>query len=388
MIGKDDVIRIQQQLSDLEPPVLSVYADVNPAKPENANRAWALRVKNGMKALELPRDVEKRALEALELERPPEARTLALFVTADGKGGRVVRQALRVDLPVVDLANGRVETRWGDPYVAPLAYALDEYERAAVVWLHRGGWRFFEVFLGEIEEHGSVFADVAPDLWGELQTFDVGKVRATAESRTTGNRDWYARRMESAAHRHAKHLAHLVDRAVTQMGIRRLVLMGHEEATKTFADLLPRGARAIVVAHVSDLPISGASPARVLEKVQPALDQAERAAELALLERIREQPGVWGLDPTLLALGEGRLSVLVAPWELDARVWRADTGLLAGTAETAAALCQDGDPEEVALRDVIVDACAAVVTRLEFVSGPPAELLRNELGGLAGLTRW
>jgi len=387
MIGKDDVIRIKQQLSDLEPPVLSVYADVNPARPENANRAWALRVKNGIKALALPKDVERRALEALEQEHAPEARTLALFVTADGKGVRVVRQALRVDLPVVDLRDGRVEARWGEPYVAPLAYALDEHERVAVVWLHGDGWRFFEVFLGEIEER-DVFAGVGEDLWREVQAFDVGRVRQTAEGRTAGNRDWFAKRMESAAHRYLKHLAHLVERAVLQMGVRRLVLVGREEATKTFANLLSRGVREMVVAHVSDLPEPGASPARVLDKVRPVLEQAERAGELALLDRIREQPGVWGLEPTLQALREGRLSVLVAPWELSATAWRCGDGLLAGSREVAAALCDGGDPGEVPLRDVLVDACAAVVTRLEFVSGPAAERLQAEMGSLAGLTRW
>ena len=56
-----------------------------------------------------------------------------------------------MELPVVDLAHGRVECRWGEPYVTPLLYALDEYERAGVLYLDQMSWRFYEIFLGEIE---------------------------------------------------------------------------------------------------------------------------------------------------------------------------------------------------------------------------------------------
>ncbi|MCX8115682.1 MAG: hypothetical protein N3D71_11525, partial [Burkholderiaceae bacterium] len=122
---------IRSLYGDSESPVLSVYADVDPAKPENARDAWVTRVKNAIRDLPEIRDREGKrdtplydAVMALLDEQRPAARTLAVFA-ARGRQGRleVRRVDLQVELPVVDLAHGRVEARWGEPYLTPLLYA-------------------------------------------------------------------------------------------------------------------------------------------------------------------------------------------------------------------------------------------------------------------------
>lgn len=50
MIGKEEIHRIRELIGAKEGPVLSLYVDVNPAKPENAGRAYALRAKDAIKA--------------------------------------------------------------------------------------------------------------------------------------------------------------------------------------------------------------------------------------------------------------------------------------------------------------------------------------------------
>ena len=77
---------LQPTFGDAGAPVLSIYADVNPARPENAGRAWAKRVKNALKELPEIRDKQGKrdtplydeVLALIDEERPA-ARTLALF---------------------------------------------------------------------------------------------------------------------------------------------------------------------------------------------------------------------------------------------------------------------------------------------------------------------
>jgi hypothetical protein len=126
----------------------------------------------------------------------------------------------------------------------------------------------------------------------------------------------------------------------------------------------------------------------VLAKVAPVLEAAERAHEEQLLGQIREQPGGWGIGPTLESLQYGRVSVLVAPWSLPANIWRCPEGWVGETAEEARILCPDTEPREVAMRDVIADLATDFGSRLEFVRGHQEQVLLNEMGGLAGLLRW
>jgi len=148
VLRKDDVHFVKETIAPHTSPLLSLYVDVNPSNPDNARRAWLVRAKNTIKSLQIPRDIANKAIETLEFDRP-DARTYALFVAQD-----LVRiYVLQVDLPVVDLAHGRVEARWGEPYVFPLEYVLDEYERSGVVFVDQVKWRLYEVFLGEIEEY-------------------------------------------------------------------------------------------------------------------------------------------------------------------------------------------------------------------------------------------
>ncbi|MDW8353989.1 MAG: VLRF1 family aeRF1-type release factor [Bryobacterales bacterium] len=384
MLTKDEVQYIRERIAPHVAPVLSLYADVNPAKPENARRAWVTRAKNALRELEMPEAVRQRVASALEEQVIPEARTLVLFASHE----LFQRYNLHCELPVVDLAHGRVEARWGEPYVTPLLYAIDEYERAGVLWLAGEGWRFFEVFLGEIQEADQVFAAVDPEDWQRLREYEPSRGSTLARLHPYPDRDKYSRRMEAWAHRFLRRLAHLLERAVAEREIHRLVLLGREETTRRFESYLSRAMRNRVVAHSNDVPLSNATPRDILETVGPVLEAAEREQELQLLDRVRSQPGVWGLRGTLSALQEGRLSVLVAPWKLESRVWRCPEGWLAASREEALAVCPDAEPVEVPLRDHLAELAAEFAARLEFVRGEAETRLIAELGGLAGLVRW
>ena len=70
MIGKEEIRRIRELIGAKEGPVLSLYVDVNPAKPENAGRAYALRAKDAMKARTEVEEIETGFLENIAATLP------------------------------------------------------------------------------------------------------------------------------------------------------------------------------------------------------------------------------------------------------------------------------------------------------------------------------
>jgi len=390
LIGKKEIETIREKIAVQEVPILSLYVDVNPAKPENARKGWLVRAKNTLKELEIPRSVENTVFDVLDKDRP-EGKTFVLFAGEEGKKVWVEDFTLQVELPVVDLAQGRVEAKWGEPYIAPLIYALDEYERYCVVFLNKKRWRLFEVFLGEIEEIMDVFNEISTEDWRRA-TADSPSLRFTAPkpsaSRAGAAMDKFARKINVWIQKFYKNVSRLLEKFVDDHDIGRIILLGTSEETRFFEQYLARSLRDKVVAHLASLPSPEASVGEVAKKVFSEIEKIERQKEVELINEIKEQPGIWGLENVLDALQMGRLYILVVPWNMDVEVWRcADSGLIFPDEETAREFCPD-EMERVRLRDVIVGVAADYGTRIEFVRGEAEDILQEEMDGIAGLTRW
>ncbi len=390
MIGKKEIETIREKIAIQEAPILSLYADVDPAKPENARKGWLVRIKNTLKDMDIPKEVKDAVFEALDKDRP-EGKTFVLFAAEKNKRVWVEDFTLQVELPVVDLAQGRVEAKWGEPYIAPLIYALDEYERYCVVFLNKERWRLFEIFLGEIEEIMDVFNQITTEDWRKV-TADNPSLRFTApkpaSSRAGAAVDRFARKMNVWVQKFYKNVARLLEKFVNDHDIGRIILLGVPEETKFFEQYLARSLRDKVVAHLASLPTPRASVGEVAKKVFPEIERIEREKEVELISKIKEQPGVWGLENVLDALQMGRLYILVVPWDLNVDVWRCrEAALVFADEETAREFCPD-EMEKVRLRDIIVDLAADYGTRLEFVRGEAEKVLKEQMDGIAGLTRW
>ncbi len=395
---------LRQEFGASDTPVLSIYTDVNPARPENAKKAWVKRVKNSL--LEIPEIRNRQGkrdtplydeVYALLDQDRPEARTMALFAKRDKHDKIIVeRLDLQVDLPVVDVAHGRVDARYGEPYLTPILFAADEYERLGVLHLFSTKWRFYEIFLGEIREEENVFADITVEEWRELKKL-ADKISETYSSRSLrqGGRfdklspkDRLNAKVSVWMHQLYSRLADLAEKTAGRLGIERFVLMGEEWQVKHFETHLDRGLRSRIVARVPH-PKNPAEPSKreIMEVVGPALEASERAAEMELLDRIKEQPGLWGLDPVLDALQPGRVEVLVLPWSLEAKIWRCpEEGFVAATEETAKIFCEA--PVEVRLRDHVWQLSRDFGARVEFLRGEPEKRLLTEFQGAAALVRW
>ena len=394
MIGKEEIRRIRELIGAKEGPVLSLYVDVNPAKPENAGRAYALRAKDAMKALEVPGDLSERVLEVLQ-NQVLEARTAVFFAGED----LFEVLPLQVELPLVnsvktaflDEKAGRylvdgVLAHWGEPFLLPLVYALDEYERYGIVYVDRERWRVFEVFLGEIEEVHDAFLALDTEAWRRLsldapgRRFNLGGI-----ARGGAGQDLFAKRLEAWEERFYKALAHELERLSEARGFTRLVLMGPEEHTTLFLGHLPKRLRERVVAELPSLPHPGASPGEVLKRLEPVLEEVERREEVKLLERLEEAYPKAAFGPEVLArVQEGRVEVWVLPWHLEQEVYLCQDFAFADEAQ-ALAYCES--PEKKPLAAVLASLAVGYATKLEFVRGE-AENRLLERGGMAALLRW
>lgn len=382
MLSKDDIHFIKSTIVPHSAPLLSLYADVNPANPANAGRAWLVRVKNTLKSLPLPRDLPEKVIEALEFERP-EARTFALFAGKD----LLQMYMLRVDLPVVDLAHGRVDARWGEPYVFPLVYMIDEYERYGVLSVDREKWRFYDVFLGDIEERADAFLELHSDHSRKLEKRPAVRLLQGAVLRGGAAGDRFERHVEALAHRFYKRAAHTLEKLVETAHTDWLILMGPDEDTHHFEQCLPRALRTRTAGLVPPPPNPQASAGEILKTVLPFITDNRQARELALLSELRER-GLWGLAGGLEALQMGRFHLVVAPWTLGVKALRCAGGLVVLDRTAAEAYCPGQSVQEVSLPDVLPDLAAAHGARLELLQGEAEDRLIREFDRLAGFPRW
>ncbi|HOV70844.1 MAG TPA: VLRF1 family aeRF1-type release factor [Dysgonamonadaceae bacterium] len=398
MISKKDIQRFKKIISSVDKPVLSVYCNVNPADPDNFGRAWYGRLKNTLKSMdELKVKLKKGKTFYDELmvfidQIMVGARTLALFAWVNDKNELEVEHfELQVELPVVDLVRGRVETHFGKPYVLPILYAFDEFYRVGVVHVYGSKWRFYEVFLNEIEEITDTFAEITPDEWRDFNEYAQIIESGVLEERTFNDKlkfkDRQKARIQTFSHKLYVRLAQMVEKSVLDLELDRLILMGNDWQVKLFENHLNRHIRELIIGYVSN-PLDTENPSTkdVLERIAPVLREAEEREEMQLIAEAQSPKGVCGLQDVLEAIQMARLQVLILPWDLHATVYKCTDGMFFATPEEAQEY--DSSYEEVELKKVVFDLAAEYATRIEFVDGAMKEKLYNELQGIAGLVRW
>jgi hypothetical protein len=351
-------------------PVLSVYLSVNADFPENQGRAYLVRLRDAMNDEGVPIELQRRIRKHFETETHPRARTLAIFAAEDDL---LEIYRLQVDVPE--------SFRWGDPYVSPLTLVLDEYEPYGAAVLDAERFRYFVVSPlvsshegGEIKANGFREVDVHPS-----QPYPRGGTDFEPASRRT----------EAHIHRFYKELGELTRDVTFREGVQRLILAGPRERTAEFRRTLPNELKDKIVAEENvDL---GLPEGELLDKLEAIRERAEHEREKELLDEIRER-GVRGLEETIAALQEeNRVYHLAALWDLEAEIRWCDNDQLAIRDATREECPFCGQKTRVrTVIDVLVDLAAARGARLDFVLGDDENIdtLRNEFGGIAGLTRF
>ncbi len=357
-------------ISDRSGPVFSAYLSVNAAIPENQERAYLVRLREGMNDQGVPEGLQLRVREYLEEETHPRARTLVIFADEDDLF-EVYR--LQVDLPDT--------FHWGEPYVSPLFMILEEWEPYGAAVLDAERFRYFVVSpLQDVEDPEEVKGNGFKEL-------DLSPSRPYP--RGGQDQDSFSRRTEANVEKFYNQLAEQVRDLTFREGVRRLILAGPHERLVEFRNRLPEDVKKRVATE-EPVPLD-ASEGEILKRLDAARKRAESERERALLDEVRES-GVRGLEETVTALQEeNRVHHLVVLWELEGDVRWSDADGLIILDITREESPYSGEETRVRpLKDALVDLAAARGARLEFVRGENenTDVLRDEFGGLAGLTRF
>ena len=359
-------------VADRQGPVFSAYLNVNADHPENQRRAYLVRLRDGMNDEGVPEGLQHRIRDYVDEDTHPGARTLVIFAAEDDLF-EVYR--LQVDAPE--------SFRWGDPFVAPLTLVLDEYEPYGAAVLDGERFRYFVVSPlssahGEEEIKANGFREV-----------DVDPSEPYPRGGGSTDLDPAGRKHEANIHSFYKELGELTRNVTFREGVQRLILAGPRERTAEFRRTLPNELHDRVVAeeHID----MGAPEGEILDSLEAIRERAEHEREKALLDSIRER-GVRGPDETVAALQEeNRVYHLAVLWELEAEIRWCDNDQLAIRDATAEECPFCGQKTRVRrLTDVLIDLAAARGARLDFMLGENenTDALRDEFGGIAGLTRF
>jgi peptide subunit release factor 1 (eRF1) len=388
MIGPQLATEVKKRIEAAETPVLSLYLDVNPANPENERRGFIIRAKDAMREAGVPKELAREVEEQLSRsETKPEGRTLVMFLSEDR---RSVSEHfhLQADLPLLGPIRG-VIARWGEPHLTPLMLALGYHHRYGIVHITSKSWRFFETYLGEIEERRDAFRELDLSEWRDLSEDAVGAPDVPA--RGGQGKEKFERRMQEQTHRLYNQAAGVLDGHMRNGDLRRLVVLGPSAQTSEFIETLPKHLADAVVGSGRNLELAQPSEHQVLSAAAPIIREYESREEQELLEQIRER-GISGRHDVIGALQAGRLHVLALPWEspdLDQELYScAADGAIYADKEAARTACNGEGVETVRLGDAVPEVVAANGTQLTFLVGEGRQDLIDNFGGVAGLPRW
>ncbi len=386
MIDTDRIHALQTQVATHPAPVLSLYLNVNPARPENARKAYALRARAAMERLGVDKHTARQIVTRLRQDHGmPDARTLVVFA-GDEPRAFFESYAIRPEIALVEAGDG-VVARWGEPYVAPLLLTVQEHQRYLVLLLASDHVRLFELYLDEVAELDGLVQPLDDSAWRPMREHATGAPGVPA--RGGSGKDLYDKRVADWRRRFHLEVVRHLDRTLDALGgDPRLILMGQGPEVRAFEGVLPPALQARVVDRLP-APANADAPASELEPLfMAALQTVEQGAERALLDRIQEK-GVWGFASTLEAVREGRIHLLVVPWRMRATVFHVGDGeAVAPSRAEVARHAPDQPVQETPLADVLPALLARHNMQLAVMHGDNEARLFEAFDGMAGLARW
>lgn len=316
---------VRTLLAEADDHTLTITLDVNPALPENqaVTPAWRIWLKNALKDVEAGLDAEQaeawRAirprLDAFFQDYIPSSRGLALYM------GRSLERVYELSVAFENRA------LFGAPVIAPLLWAVDEYEPYLIIQVDQEKAHFLTAFLGGAGTEETITLELSSEDWRQYTMAPtMAPVMAGGGTIQGSHRDRFMDRVDEQIERFHRQVVSQAQELVKKNGAQRIILAGSEEAAHAVRRLMPE---ALAQAVVAILPIPlRAAPHEVLAQALPVALDYERQHEARLVEQVIGMAksggrGALGRDAVLAALEERRVEVLFVPWPLTDRDLRA-----------------------------------------------------------------
>ncbi len=354
-----------------EPPILSLYLDVDPRK--HTTDEYKLVLKGLMK--EIAGQAQRRDIAAVERyfdhEYDWQGKGVAIFSCLKRDFWRAYPLAVPVENHV------HVSDR---PYIKPLTDVLDAYGRYGVVLVDQEGARLFLFHLGELQETSGTLGE-------EVKRMKHG--RGSAAGRMGGRAAGIGRKEEETALRNLREAAELTAKFCEGGRCNRIILGGTEQTVAQFQEMLPKDLQEQVVASFPA--VMTASETEVLDRSLEIIAEVERQREDELVESAitaaaKGGAGVIGLADTLGAVHEGRVHILLVDEGYKATAHRCQQcGYLSAQAKKECPFCS-GKVKEI-------DDAVDLIVREVIDQGGQVEVIRDNpdlkrAGHIAALLRY
>ena len=349
MIDLADIHRLISQ-ADADK-TLSLFLMVDAARIENhaATPGWRIWLKNALRELhvEHPEDetfdaLRKRAEDRLDSYRG-QTKGLALFLTPSGE------QMFELPVPLLENA-----VSYGRASLAPLLWAMDEYERTLVLVVDQEHARFISGYMGGASREGMHNNDFAAYDFPEKTQMPTGHNQG---GRVSGgsNRDAFAATEGDHRRRFFQEVALQARQLMEETGAARLFIGGSEEAAHAVKKEMHDDVAKKVVGILS-IP-QHLDDAAVVRLVGPVATEVERQREIELVDEVVNftksgSRGAVGHAAVAACLERQQVELLVLPWPMQ-------------------------DP---ILRDSLPREALLAGAKIELVSGAAAERLNAEGG--------
>lgn len=362
MITQKDLQMLVEFQSE-DPPVVSLYLDVDPTTGTKEAHRLALRglIKEASSKAS-PKDIE--AIERyFDFEYDWQAKGVALFSCSDGGFWRV----FPLDVPVQNkVVVGR------RPYVKPLTRLLDSYGRYGVILVDQEGARLFQFELGRLRE-------AAGTLGNEVKRHKQGGFAAAR----------FQRKADEQAMHNLRSAAELAAAFFQEAQCSRLVIGGTPQTVSQFQTLLPKAMQQNVV---GTLPLDIlASATEVRDRTLELIQEVDRAHEAELVEKMitaatKGGAAVLGLADTLMAIQERRVHILIVAEGYEMPGYRCQECNYVGADFTPACPICGGGMEEV--EDVVDTAIRRTLDQGAEVDVAHENEALERAGGIGAILRY
>ncbi|MDB5399920.1 MAG: peptide chain release factor 1 (eRF1)-like protein [Rhodopila sp.] len=366
-------LRALADIASPEAPILSLYLQLDAQR--RAGHAWRSAF-NSLRAATLKPITDQRKWQAMKGEFDRIAQALDDELPALGRGVAffVCRQCKLWQQIAISLALPDATYLGPKPYLRPMARTLDEQDRFVIALVSQEFSRFFVSQIGQVEE---VLQISAPNPHKVI--------------REHGQREQKDQSVLDQVRHVARIFAHAAELALTQFEGRWLLLSGATQLRAEVMRELPKSLQQRVGTAFS-VEIH-ARPSAVAAAADPAQRSIEEHEEMATVQQLIDSgpaASVWGVQPTLSALREGRVKTLVVDDKFAAPGARCRNCLALWQAmQPTCGVCGSDAMEPVAdVAERAIEHALEEKAALEIVRSQQARQLLTRIGPMAALLRW